>query len=77
MKREESNGPWLADTPLPVLWTVELLPNSDSEGGFCAGEFDLGCIGISASLHLVETVVDAAIGVAEQAKNNTLETSAL
>ena len=76
-ERVESNCPWLADIPLPVLWSVELLPNSHTEGGFCAGEFDLGCIGMSASLHLVETVVDAAIGMAEEAKNNRPQTSGL
>ena len=67
------NGLWHAGTPLPVLWTIELLPDSDTEGGFCAGEFDLGCIGISASLHLVEPLVDAAIGVAEEAKKRRLD----
>ena len=38
-----------AGTPLPLLWAVELLPMA---GGWVAGEMDVGCIGISASLHL-------------------------
>ena len=38
-----------AGTPLPLLWAVELLPLA---GGWVAGEMDVGCIGISASLHL-------------------------
>ena len=64
---------YLADTPLPILWTVELLPDSSIDAGFCAGEFDLGCIGISTSLHLAETVADAAIGTASVAKKKRLE----
>ena len=38
-----------AGTPLPLLWAVELLPLA---GAWVAGELDVGCIGISASLHL-------------------------
>ena len=76
--RSIADSLWRAGTPLPLLWTIELLPASDTEGGFCAGEFDLGCIGISTSLHLVGPVVDAAIGAAEEAKKqrkNRLDTA--
>lgn len=63
----------IVGTSLPLLWTMELLPNNSTDNKFCAGEFDLGCIGISTSLHLAEVVADMAIDVTKAAKKDRTE----